>query len=110
MKLRNGNRFLIACDDGEFITYKLTDGTVNEVVTVLDGERQVLPKGQALRFKMKAGTTRRLTVTYTFRAKQGESYIAKVTGSVAGGDESVDDFKQDPNEKSMSRTYRFSVL
>ncbi|HZF11132.1 MAG TPA: hypothetical protein VFE33_20260 [Thermoanaerobaculia bacterium] len=108
MRLKNGNRFRIECEDPETITYVLGPGTVDKVATDLDGQAQMLARGEELTFDVSKAQPRRLVVTYLFKSNSGESYEATVTGS-AGGDDSVDDFQQHPNEASKSRRYTFDV-
>jgi hypothetical protein len=109
MKLRNGNRFLIECKEGEEITYVLKSGTVSEVATNLDGTPDVKKKGQLKKFIVTAATSpRRLNVMYVFKASSGESYVAEVTGN-DGGDTSTDDFVQPSGLAAKARRYVFTV-
>jgi hypothetical protein len=108
MRLKNGNRFRIQCDDPETITFVMTDGTVDEVTTDLDGVEKILAQGEELTFEVSKDNPRRLTVTYVFKANKGEEYETEVSGS-GGGDVSLDKHKQLENEASKSRRYSFDA-
>ena len=108
MKLRNGNRFRIACREGEIITYVLKSGTVKRVATDLDGVAKVLKQGDELVFVVTASTPRSLAVSYVF-VGSGNDYSAEVTGD-AGGDVSLDAYTQPAGMASKERIYSFKVL
>lgn len=108
MKLRDGNRFDIEGNDGEEITFVMTDGTfVDRVTTVLGGVERDLGLNQALKFSLKKGVPRRLTVVYVFQANSGGAYETHVTGS-GGGDKSIDQFSQIDDQATMARVYTFN--
>ena len=108
MRLKNNDPFDIEGDDGEEITFVMTKGTVAEVVTNLDGVQQILKKGEKRVFTLKKGKQRELVATYPFKASNGESYETHVTGK-AGGQESVDSFKQIPDMAENSVGYTFTA-
>lgn len=108
MHLIDGDPFDIEGAANEEITFVMTDGTVDQVITVLDGVDQVLKKGEKKTFTVTPGPKRRLLVTYIFKAQSGEFYESRVTGS-AGGDVSIDKAKQVPNQADHSRSYSFKV-
>ena len=108
MRLKDGDPFDIEGDDGEVITFVMTDGTVDEVITNLDGVQEVLQKGETRKFNLSQGQKRRMLVTYIFKANSGESFESHVTGK-AGGQESVDMFQQVPGMADKSRLYFFEA-
>lgn len=108
MKLKNGDPFDIEGDDGEEITFVMTNGTVDEVVTNLDGVQEILKKGEARKFNLQKGKQRKLVVTYAFKASSGEWYETHVTGK-PGGQESVDKFTQVPDMDENTVGYRFNA-
>lgn len=108
MKLKGGDPFDIQGAANEEITFVMTDGTLDEVITILDGVDQVLKKGETKKFNLTPGSKRRLLVTYIFKAQSGERYESCVTGS-AGGDVSIDKANQVPGMADHSRSYSFEV-
>jgi hypothetical protein len=108
MTLVDGNRFDIEGDNGEEITFVMTEGTfVDRVTTVLDGVEKQLGENEALTFIVNSGVPRRLTVVYLFQANSGGAYKTNVSGS-GRGDESVDDFAQIDKQATMERVYTFN--
>ena len=108
MKLRNGNRFRIACTEGEKITYVLKSGSQKRVATDLDGVAKILKQGEELVFEVTASHPRSLAVSYIF-VGSGNDYTAVVTGD-AGGDVSIDAFTQPAGMADKARIYSFKVL
>lgn len=108
MRLKNDDPFDIEGDDNEEITFVMTAGTVDQVVTNLDNVQEILQQGQARTFKLAKGQTRRLVVTYSFKATNGEAYETHVSGK-PGGDESVDKFQQIPGMDENSVGYTFKA-
>jgi hypothetical protein len=108
MKLKDGDPFDIEGDDNEEITFVMSDGTVDEVITNLDGAKEILKKGEARKFSLKKGKQQKLVAIYAFKASSGESYETHVTGK-PGGEESVDKFTQVPDMDENTVGYKFNA-
>jgi hypothetical protein len=108
MRLKDGDPFDIEGEDGEEITFVMTDGTVDEVVTNLDGVKEILKKGEKRTFNLQKNKQLKLVAIYVFKASSGEFYETHVTGK-PGGDESVDKFQQIPKMADNDVIYRFNA-
>jgi len=108
MKLKNGDPFDIQGKDGEQITFVMTEGTVEETTTNLDGDVQILKQNEPRKFTLQKGKKRKMAVIYVFKASSGESYESHVTGE-PGGDQSVDKFDQVPGMADNQVIYRFEA-
>ena len=108
MKLKGGDPFDIQGAANEEITFVMTDGTLDQVITILDDADQVLKKGETRKFNLTPGIKRRLLVTYIPKGPSDDWYQSRVTGS-AGGDVSIDKTKLVPGLADHERSYSFEV-